>query len=216
MSGDCREGCDGVNRQRTRPRGRSWSPAAGWAKLPSPRSPRNPAARPRRHPAPDPAGVASPVRPRERADLDDGDGDVTQPGVGKAPDDARRQLVGRLDELVGTERFEVVAQGILQHSTEVAASERTESHPKRNVPGGSAFPIPARDYFFFLAAAAFLAALWVCTCGSLRYLDFFLLVARIEISPPLGPGTAPWTRMRLFSASMRTSFRLRMVTFSLP
>src|SRR5258708_3551838 len=72
------------------------------------------------------------------------------------------------------------------------------------------------DYFFFFAAAAFLAALDVATTFSLPCRVFTLFVGRIEMRPPLGPGTAPCTRTRLFSASIRTRARFRDVTCVLP
>ena len=51
-----------------------------------------------------------------------------------------------------------------------------------------------------------------CPCDD----HFFLLVGRIITRPPLGPGTAPRTRIRWFSGSMRTTVRLRDVTRLLP
>src|SRR5690606_29752783 len=43
-----------------------------------------------------------------------------------------------------------------------------------------------------------------------------LTASRITTSPPLGPGTAPRTSRRFFSASEETTRRLRVVTFSAP
>src|SRR5258708_10094834 len=45
---------------------------------------------------------------------------------------------------------------------------------------------------------------------------YFLFVGRTMTNAPLKPGTAPRTRSRLFSASTPTTFKLRIVTRSLP
>lgn len=50
----------------------------------------------------------------------------------------------------------------------------------------------------------------------IRQFDYSLLVGRIMMKPPFGPGMPPRTRMRLLSVSTRTMVRLRIVTRSFP
>ena len=52
---------------------------------------------------------------------------------------------------------------------------------------------------------------FVACCG-----NAFLFVGRTMMKPPLGPGTAPRTRSRSFSASIRTILSLRTVRCTFP